>query len=31
MVEDGTHEDLIKKGGRYAQLVYMQAGIANVL
>ena len=28
--EDGTHEDLIKTGGRYASLFRLQAGIHEV-
>jgi subfamily B ATP-binding cassette protein HlyB/CyaB len=30
IVEEGTHDELIRQGGRYAQLALMQAGIANV-
>jgi subfamily B ATP-binding cassette protein HlyB/CyaB len=30
IVEDGTHDDLIRQGGRYAQLHRVQAGIADV-
>ena len=30
LVEDGTHEELIKKGGRYATLHRVQAGIHEV-
>jgi subfamily B ATP-binding cassette protein HlyB/CyaB len=31
LVEDGTHEDLIRTGGRYASLYRMQAGIHEVV
>ncbi|HWK46331.1 MAG TPA: type I secretion system permease/ATPase [Stellaceae bacterium] len=31
LVEDGSHEDLIRSGGRYAQLHYLQAGISDVV
>ena len=31
LVEDGTHEDLIRTGGRYATLHRMQAGIHEIL
>ncbi len=31
VVEDGTHDDLIRQGGRYAQLHRLQAGIADVV
>ncbi|RUW27364.1 type I secretion system permease/ATPase [Mesorhizobium sp. M4B.F.Ca.ET.215.01.1.1] len=30
IVEDGTHEDLIRSNGRYANLHYLQAGIHEV-
>jgi len=30
LVEDGTHEDLVRRGGRYAQLYRLQAGRADV-
>jgi subfamily B ATP-binding cassette protein HlyB/CyaB len=30
LVEDGTHEELIKTGGRYAMLYRLQAGIHEV-
>jgi subfamily B ATP-binding cassette protein HlyB/CyaB len=30
IVEDGTHDDLVKKGGRYAKLYRLQAGIHEV-
>jgi subfamily B ATP-binding cassette protein HlyB/CyaB len=30
VVEDGTHEDLIKSNGRYAKLHFLQAGIHGV-
>ncbi len=30
LTEDGTHEDLIKRGGRYASLYRIQAGIHEV-
>ena len=30
LAEDGTHEDLIKTGGRYASLFRLQAGIHEV-
>jgi subfamily B ATP-binding cassette protein HlyB/CyaB len=30
LVEDGTHEDLLRRGGRYAQLHRLQAGRADV-
>jgi subfamily B ATP-binding cassette protein HlyB/CyaB len=30
LVEDGTHEDLLRRGGRYAQLHRIQAGRADV-
>ena len=30
IVEEGTHDELMRQGGRYAQLALMQAGIANV-
>jgi ATP-binding cassette, subfamily B, bacterial HlyB/CyaB len=30
LVEDGTHEDLIRTGGRYASLYRLQAGIHEV-
>jgi subfamily B ATP-binding cassette protein HlyB/CyaB len=31
LIEDGTHEDLIGRGGRYAQLHFLQAGITDVV
>jgi subfamily B ATP-binding cassette protein HlyB/CyaB len=31
LVEDGTHEDLIKTAGRYASLHRLQAGIHEVI
>jgi subfamily B ATP-binding cassette protein HlyB/CyaB len=30
LAEDGTHDDLIQNGGRYANLYRMQAGIHEV-
>jgi subfamily B ATP-binding cassette protein HlyB/CyaB len=30
IIEDGTHDDLIRTNGRYAKLHYMQAGIHDV-
>jgi subfamily B ATP-binding cassette protein HlyB/CyaB len=30
LVEDGTHDDLVKAGGRYASLFRLQAGIHEV-
>ena len=30
LIEDGTHEDLLRRGGRYAQLHRIQAGRADV-
>ena len=30
LVEDGTHEELINTGGRYASLYRMQAGIHEI-
>ena len=30
MIEDGTHEDLLRRGGRYAQLHRIQAGLVGV-
>jgi subfamily B ATP-binding cassette protein HlyB/CyaB len=30
LVEDGTHDELIRTGGRYATLYRMQAGIQEV-
>jgi ATP-binding cassette, subfamily B, bacterial HlyB/CyaB len=30
LVEDGTHEELIRTGGRYAALYRLQAGIQEV-
>ena len=31
IVEDGTHDELIRQGGRYAQLHRLQAGITDVI
>jgi subfamily B ATP-binding cassette protein HlyB/CyaB len=31
VVEDGNHDDLMRQGGRYAQLHRLQAGIVDVL
>jgi subfamily B ATP-binding cassette protein HlyB/CyaB len=31
LVEDGTHDELIKTGGRYASLYRLQAGIHEVV
>jgi hypothetical protein len=31
IVEDGTHEELIRQAGRYAHLHRLQAGIADVI
>jgi len=31
LVEDGKHEDLVRQGGRYAQLHRLQAGLADVV
>jgi subfamily B ATP-binding cassette protein HlyB/CyaB len=31
LVEDGTHDDLIRTGGRYATLHRLQAGIHEVV
>jgi subfamily B ATP-binding cassette protein HlyB/CyaB len=31
VVEDGTHEELMRQGGRYSQLHRLQAGIVDVL
>ena len=30
LVEDGSHDELIKTGGRYASLYLLQAGIQDV-
>jgi subfamily B ATP-binding cassette protein HlyB/CyaB len=30
LIEDGTHDELIKTGGRYASLCRLQAGIHEV-
>jgi subfamily B ATP-binding cassette protein HlyB/CyaB len=30
LVEDGTHDDLIKTGGRYATLYRLQAGLHEI-
>jgi subfamily B ATP-binding cassette protein HlyB/CyaB len=30
VVEDGTHDDLLRQGGRYAGLFQMQAGLTDV-
>jgi subfamily B ATP-binding cassette protein HlyB/CyaB len=30
VVEDGSHDELIKTGGRYASLYLLQAGIQDV-
>ncbi len=30
LVEDGTHDELIRTGGRYAMLYRLQAGIQEV-
>jgi subfamily B ATP-binding cassette protein HlyB/CyaB len=30
LIEDGTHDELIRTNGRYAKLHYMQAGIHDV-
>ena len=30
LVEDGTHDELIKRGGRYATLHRLQAGLYEV-
>jgi ATP-binding cassette, subfamily B, bacterial HlyB/CyaB len=30
IVEDGTHDELIRSGGRYAMLYRLQAGIHEV-
>jgi subfamily B ATP-binding cassette protein HlyB/CyaB len=30
IVEDGTHDDLIRSNGRYAKLHYLQAGIHDI-
>ncbi len=29
LIEDGAHEDLLRRGGRYAQLHRLQAGRAD--
>jgi subfamily B ATP-binding cassette protein HlyB/CyaB len=31
LVEEGTHEELLKRSGRYAQLYRLQSGISNVV
>jgi subfamily B ATP-binding cassette protein HlyB/CyaB len=31
LVEDGKHEDLVRLGGRYAQLHRLQAGLVDVV
>jgi len=31
LVEEGTHEELLKQSGRYAQLYRLQSGISNVV
>jgi len=31
LIEDGTHEALIKTGGRYASLHRLQAGIQEIV
>jgi subfamily B ATP-binding cassette protein HlyB/CyaB len=30
LVEDGTHDDLIRSGGRYANLYRLQSGIHEI-
>ena len=31
LLEDGTHENLVRQGGRYAQLERLQAGLVDVV